>query len=681
VGAGEVAIDPKDPNVLYASLYARRRTPWSFAAGTDATEGKDLGGVFKTTDGGATWQKLTKGLPGSTGRIGLSVFLKDPKIVYAVVQSGEGGGGGIDDLRSKTGGVFRSEDAGASWTRMSGLDPRPFYFSQIRVHPEKDQLVYVLGFSLHVSEDGGRTWREDRFDKVHPDCHALAIDPRTPSRMLIGNDGGVYQTYKGGESWQMLNVFTAGEFYRIAVDSSTPYRICGGLQDNLNWVGPSRTTNKDGILNSDWINLGGGDGFYCAFDSEDPNLVYTESQSGVAFRLDLKTGQEKRLRPEPGEGQTGFRFHWNTPLIGSRHGKSLYIAGNRVFELTEHGEHWRIISPDLSAQDPKKTAAVGSGAETYGVVYTLAESPVKAGVLWAGTDDGKLWRTENSGGDWTDLTTSLPAAAKGQWLSRIEASFSSDKIAYLAVDAHRFGNYAPLAFRTSDAGHTWQSIASDLPTEGPVKVVREDPVNPALLFAGTEFALFSSLDTGAHWTKLGGLPTVAVDDILVHPRDHDLVIATHGRSLYVIDDITPLEGLTPEVRAQDAHLFAPRSARGAHLLPGFTAWTGNSGVYKGANPPEGTILTAYIKEYTGDPVKIQITRTGGQPVANFTLAGHPGLNRTSWDLKPTKDLLSEYMGEGAKFVPAGSYTATLTAGKTKVEQTFPVELAPGVETR
>jgi photosystem II stability/assembly factor-like uncharacterized protein len=682
VGACEVTLDPVDPETVYAALYARRRTPWSFASGPAATEGKDVGGIFKSTDGGATWRKLANGLPPATGRIGIDVSRKNPRIVYAVVQSLEGGTNDSAGVRSRKGGVFRSDDGGESWTRTSPLNPRPFYFSQIRVDPENEQRIYVLGFALHVSEDGGRSFREDRFEKVHPDLHALAVDPRSPRRLLLGTDGGVYQSFNGGESWEHLSRIAAGEFYRITADDAVPYRVCGGLQDNQTWVGPSRTRTKDGIVNTDWIDLGGGDGFYCAFDAEDENLIYAESQEGFIQRTDLKSGEIRSLRPQPEEGQAGFRFHWNSPLIASRHNKGvLYLAGNRVFKLTGKGEDWTLISPDLTARDPDRIGASGSGAENYGVVYTLAESPLRAGLLWAGTDDGKLWVTEDDGGHWTDLTANLPAAAKGEWISRVEAGAHDPRVAYLAVDAHRGAGYKPLAWRTADGGRSWQDIASNLPPDGPVKVVREDVVNASLLFAGTEFGLFASLDRGGHWTRIGELPTVAVDDILVHPRDHDLVIATHGRSLYIIDDIRPLQELTPEVLAKDAYLFPPAPATAFVMLPGSADWAGKA-VFRGENPPEGAQITYFVKTYTGEPVKIAISAAGGgPPVANLTGPGTPGLSRVTWDLKPSKDLLTDYGGEGQKPVRSGEYTVTLTYGKAKQEQKLRVETAAGIETR
>jgi photosystem II stability/assembly factor-like uncharacterized protein len=681
VGCGDVALDPSDPGTLYAALYARLRHPWSFSSGPQVTDGKDLGGIFKSTDGGATWKKLEKGLPGATGRIGLSVFRKDPKILYAIVQSNESGTPGLFEVRSKSGGVFRSADGGETWTRTSPLDPRPLYFSQLRVDPENSDRVYVLGFGLHVSEDGGKSFREDRFEKVHPDNHALAIDPRRPERLLLGTDGGVYQSFDRAKTWAYLNRFAAGEFYRINLDDSVPYRICGGLQDNLNWVGPSRTKSKDGIVNSDWINIQGGDGFSCVFDPEDPNIVFAESQEGELHRFDLRSGAVKRLRPEPAEGAPAYRFHWNAPLIGSRHEKGvMFLGGNRVFRLATKGETWKVISPDLSTQNAARMTAVGSGAENYGVVYTLAESPLQKGLLWAGTDDGKVWVTTDEGANWTDLTANLPPSAKGLWMGRIDASWHDPKVAYLAVETHFFGKYEALAFRTADMGRTWQSIAGDLPAGEPVKVVREDPRNPDLLFAGTEFGLFVTTDRGAHWTKLGELPTVAVDDIAIQQRERDLVIATHGRSLYVIDDIGPLEDLTPEAAAEPVHLFAPLSAFGYEPLPGTEDW-GGAAVYRGENPKVGALLTWWVKDFTGDEIKIEITNALDQPVAKFKVGGTPGFGRLVWDLKPTKDVLNDYGGEGKRFVRPGEYKVTLKRGEAKSEQKLSVSIAEGIETR
>lgn len=683
LGCGDIAIDPRNANTIYAVLYARQRTPWSFAAGPDATGGRDAGGIFRSTDGGATWTKLTKGLPSRLGRIGLAVFPKNPKIVYAIVESSEGGSTSLFDVNSKAGGIFRSDDGGDSWTRQNALNPRPFYFSQIRVHPENDQKIYVLAFSIHLSEDGGRTFREDRGQKIHPDLHALAFDPETPNRMLLGTDGGVYMTYDDAANWIHVNTMAIGEYYRINVDDSRPfYRICGGLQDNLNWVGPSGMMTKDGIQNADWINIQGGDGFYCVFDETIPDLVYTESQSGFAHRFDLRSGAITQLRPEPAEGQAAFRFHWNSPLVGSRakDGK-LYLGGNRVFELTSQGERWEAVSPDLSTKDPEKTTTTGSGAETYGVVYSLADSPARPGMLWAGTDDGKVWIGQNAGEQWVDVSAGLPPAARGQWVARVEPGHHDDKVAYLAVSAFRSGNYAPLVYRTADQGKTWQSIGDGLPKDEPVRVVREDPFNPDLLFAGTEFGLYASLDRGATWTKFGGLPTVPVDDLLVHPRTRDLIIATHGRSLYIVDNIRALEELTPAVRAKAAHVFPIAEAWGFEPFPGWSDWQGSSGTFRGQNPPVGALIDLWIQEYTGDGVTIAIKDAAGMPIANLSAPGTPGLSRVVWNLKQSQDLLSPYGGQGQTFVAPGVYDVTVSYGGVTETQRVNVTIAPGLKTR
>ena len=682
VGGGDIAIDPSDPNVLYAALYARLRRPWSFLSGADYTDGKDLGGIFKSANGGKTWKKLAEGLPPRTQRIGLSLFAKDPKIVYAVVQSDAGGSAGIDSPYSKEGGVFRSGDAGEHWTRTSKLDPRPFYFSQIRVDPANDKLVYVLGFMLHVSEDGGKTWREDRFKNVHADNHALIIDPRNTAHVVLGTDGGIYQSFDRASAWQHVRNVPAGEYYRINVDLSTPYRICGGLQDNESWITPSAVWSKDGITNGAGFNISGGDGAYCAFDTMDPNIVYAESQNGTLFRLDLTNGETKDLQPAPSEGRNAFRYHWVSPFVPSVHVKGLiYHAGNRVFKLTERGDKWQPASPDLSSRDYDKMTVTGSGAEDYGVIYAFAESPAKAGVLWAGTDDGKLWRTENDGATWTELTSSLPGAVKGLWISRIEAGAFDPQVAYLAVDGHRTGNFGTFAYRTADGGKSWQSLAGDLPADQPVKVIRESSKNANLLFAGTEFALWASVDRGAHWQKFGALPTVAIDDILLHPRDRDLVIATHGRSLYIVDDVHALEEFTPAVADDAAHLFSIRPAFGRYPLPGWEGSDGNS-LFRGTNPPMGAIVQFYVKRFTGDDVKISIQNAAGRTVANLSAPGAPGFGRVVWDLRPTKDVLNEYGGEGSdKFLPGGEYTVTMTIGKVKQTQKLTVMIAPGIETR
>src|SRR6266403_1993866 len=688
---GRIIVHPSKPEVAYV------------AAGGHLWADGDERGLFKTTDGGASWAKLTNGLPAQTGRIGLATGASNPRVVMAVVQSYEGGSSSITDLRSKSGGVFRSENGGESWTRVSAIDPRPFYFSQIRIDPANDQRVYLLQFALMVSDDGGRNFREDLSEKVHPDCHAFAIQPGTApppkppkpedkgkppkppvcQRLLLGTDGGVYQSFAAGKGWEHLNRIPAGEFYRLTLDDTKPYfRIAGGLQDNENWVGPSGVQSKEGIRNSDWIALAGGDGFYVVFDPSDRDLFYADSQQGEVHRLNLRNGELRRLRPEPLEGQPRYRFHWNSPLIGSVHKPGvIYLAGNHVFRLTDHAEKYAVISPVLTRNDPARTTAAGSGAENYGVVYSLAESPKRAGLLWAGTDDGRLWVTENDGGKWTELTNNLPEPARGQWVTRIEPSHLDANVAYVSTSAYTAGDDHPMILRTADLGKTWQPVTGDLPANAPVEVVREDLVNPRLLYAGTHFGLFASFDQGTHWIRIGDVPAVRVDDVQIHPHTSDLVIGTHGRSIAILDDTVPFREFTSEIAAKLAHLFSVRSVTGAYLQPGFVDANGK-GVYRGANPPEGALFTVWAKEFTGDEIKITVTKSTGQPVANLKAPGVPGFTRLNWDLRPTKDVSVEYGGDDPKrLLPAGDYTAELSFGTLKMKQNFHVDIAEGITPR
>jgi len=702
-GCCDVVLDPANPEVVYAALYPRQRTPWSFTSGPGLTGGEDVGGIFKSTNGGASWKKLTDGLPAQTGRIGLAVSASNPRVVLAEVESYEGGSSSIRDLRSKSGGVFRSENSGEKWTRVSAINPRPFYFSQIRIDPANDQRIYLLQFALLVSDDGGRNFREDLSDKVHPDCHAFVIQPGTVpppkppkpedkgkppkppvcQRLLLGTDGGVYQSFAAGKGWEHLNRIPAGEFYRLTLDDTKPYfRIAGGLQDNENWVGPSGVQSKEGIRNSDWISLAGGDGFYVVFDPSDHDLFYAESQEGEVHRINLRNGELRQLRPEPPEGQPKYRFHWNSPLIGSVHKPGvIYLAGNHVFRLTDRAEKYAVISPDLTRNDPARTTATGSGAENYGVIFSLAESPKRAGLLWAGTDDGRLWVTEDDGGKWTELTDNLPEPARGQWVTRIEPSHADANVAYVATSAYRAGDDRPMILRTADLGKTWQPVMGDLPANAPVEVVREDLVNPKLLYAGTHFGLFASFDQGTHWIRIGDVPAVRVDDVQIHPRTSDLVIGTHGRSIAILDDTVPFREFTPEIAAKAAQLFSIRSVTGAYLPSGYADWNGK-GVYRGANPPDGALFTVWVKEFTGDEIKIAVTKSTGQPVANVKAPGAPGFTRLNWDLRPTKDVSIEYGGDDPKrLLPAGDYTAELSFGALKMKQNFHVDLAEGITPR
>ncbi len=682
-GACDVKLDPSDPDTVYAAMYARRRTPWSY-------EGiSDKGGIFRSTDAGATWQKLSNGLPERTGRIGLAVAPSRPALLYAVVESDQGGGGkSIFDDRSAAGGLFRSEDHGDHWVRVNSLDFRPFYFSRLAVDPTDPQRVYVLGWDVTVSDDGGRTLRRLGGDGVvHVDHHAVAINPEDPSRVLVGNDGGVYLTHDRGQTWRHLATTAAGQFYHVNTDLSDPYRVGGGLQDNGSWIGPSGTlktletmgrgNGKIGVLDRDWQYVLGGDGFRVLFDPTDPKVVYATSQGGAVVRIHLDTQLRERLRPAADEGQERLRFNWDAPFILSPFDPTvLYLGGNKVFKLTDHGRYSYPISPDLSRRQTDRIMSAGSAAETYGTVVALAESPLQQGLLWAGTDDGLIHVTLDDGKSWKDVT---PSQVKGHWISCIEPSHADATTAYVAVDGHRSDDFEPLILATHDAGQTWQEITGDLPAGGPVRVVREHPDNPDVLVSGTEFAAYLSVDGGGHWMKINGssLPTVPVYDLTFHPREDDLVAGTHGRSVYILDDAAFLGELTPQVLAEPLHLFPLREAK-PHLFGG-RGYGEGSAVFKAPNPPMGAVITYWLRDLPTEPVKVRITDEDGTEVRKLEGEARPGVNRVVWDLQADKDQRFDLPDEQTQFVPPGTYTVTVSVGDSSVHGT--VKVAPAANWR
>ena len=684
-GAVDLVMDPSDPQTLFAALYARRRSPWSYVSGGPS------GGIFRTRDGGRTWKKLTAGLPAETGRIGLDIPRKNPRVIYASIESDEGGRIAGFESKSRTGGVFRSDDGGEHWSRLSPYTPRAFYFGQIRVQPDDDQRVYLLGTDLWISEDGGRTFRAGGAKNLHPDCHAMWIDPANGEHVMMGTDGGLFVSWDRAANWDFVNNIASGEFYNIALDTRDPYRICGGLQDNQSWIGPSRTTvepepfigepRHDGILNDHWICLGGGDGFHVAVDPVNPDIVYYESQGGEINRVDLASHRERRLRPASKEGQPELRFNWNTPFLISPHDPAvLWIGGNRVFKLLDRGDRWEAASPDLTTQDPRRMVTAGSGAETYCTIVSLTESPLRAGLLWAGTDDGKLWVSGDGGGAWSDLTANLKGVPAGLYVSRIEASHHDPATAFVAIDGHRSDLRAPFLLVTHDRGRSFTSIASDLPKDAPVLVVREDPVNPRLLFAGTEFGIFATVDGGGHWTKVPGLPTVAVDDIAIHAREHDLVAATHGRSVWVLDDITPLEHWSASTPGDSVTFFPPRAATAFRIGSLGGIW--GQRLFTASNPANGAYFNYYLGSELEGGVTLTVADSAGRTVRKLKGPGTPGLHRVVWDLvpgEPTERIGRPEWNNQPALVPAGAYRVKLAAGrKVAIERTLQVRRPPGV---
>jgi len=683
-GCCDVVLDPANSDIVYAAMYTRLRKAYSFHGGGPN------GGIFRSDDAGRTFKKLTNGLPAETGRIGLDLFHADPRIVYALVES-DIGGRSINawHSHSKAGGVFRSEDRGETWTRMSNLTPRSFYFSRIRVDPKDDQRIYLPGWGLGVSDDGGKNFRAGLARIAHVDMHAMFVDPQDTDHLILGSDGGAYVSYDRGATWDFLDHMAVGEFYNIAVDMSDPYRIGGGLQDNGSWIGPSASRRRSGgdslsesgyaITNADWQFINNGDGFHVAFDPVDLNIVYAESQGGELVRVHLDTGRRRLLKPAPKEGQPQFRFNWNTPFLISRYDPTvLYTGGNVVFKLTERGDRWERISGDLSTQDLEKMTAVGSDAETYGTIVSLAESPLAPGMIWAGTDDGLIHVTTDDGRNWLDATGPLVG---GLYVSKIEPSHHERDTAYAAIDGHRSDDMEPHLIMTTDAGQSWRSIVGDLPPGAPVKVVREDQKNQDVLYIGTERAAYVTIDRGQHWIKLNGdtLPTVAVDDLVQHPREIDLIAGTHGRSIYVMDDVSPLSQLTQEVLDTGLHLFEIPPAKPRIYLPYGGLWSHR--MFRAKNPPMGARISYWLREYPGETVKIEITNKHGVTVRSLTGTNRAGVNRVVWDLQcethDRYDHPDSRLGQTV-FVPPGEYTATVQAGESKATGKFTVLPSPVV---
>ncbi len=635
-GVSDIAIDPQSPNILYAAAYQRRRTVFGYDGGGPGS------GLYRSTDGGAHWtklggEKLGKGLPttGDIGRCAVDIYRGNSNIVYALIE------------HSTLGGVYRSEDKGATWTRMSETNPRPSYFSQIRIDPNNDKKIWLGGVNMYMSEDGGKTFVQTRFHDVHSDVHAIWIDPADSDHILSGNDGGVWVTYDSGRNWRHINNLPLGQFYEIAYDFRKPYQLCGGLQDNYSWCGPSSTTQTTGIGNDNWITVQGGDGFYNRIDPSDPNIVYAESQDGNLFRRDLRTSESKFIRPqEDNDNAPRYRFQWNSPLMISPHAPhTIYYGGNYLFKSTDRGETWTRLGPDLtSGADRDKQPIMGKvpdehtlsrddGVVAWPCITAIAESPAKAGVLWVGTDDGNVQVSRDGGKTWTDVISHMPGLPKGyHYVSRIEPSHKDPAIAYIAIDDHRNADYGIYIYRTANYGDSFTRITDGIPPDaGTVHVIREDPVNEKLLFAGTEFGTFVSFDRGANWHRLkNGLPTVPVFDIQIQPRDHDLILATHGRSIWIMDDISALEQLNDGALSSDLKLFGSRPAI-EYKMANYRGFLGTSN-FLAPNAPNGLALDYYAK--SAGEVKITVADKSGKKIRELTAKADAGaINRAIWDLR------------------------------------------------
>ena len=674
-GCSDIAQDPADPAVLYATTWQFRRTPYSFESGGPGS------GIWKSTDGGDTWRRLATGLPaGELGRIALTVMPSQPATLYAVVEA------------ERT--VFlRSDDRGETWRQVSdsrAIGGRPFYFSLLVPDPKDARRIYKAGTNLLLTRDGGVTW-EGVGGWVHSDIHALWVDPGNPGHLLLGTDGGVYQSSSQGAAWTFVQNLPVSQFYHVTTDDRRPFNVYGGLQDNGTWTGPSRSPG--GIENSDWTNLGGGDGFSAAPDPNDPDLVYWEWQGGNVQRTDRRTGDAKDIRPQPGPGDPELRFNWNTPVVTSPgDGRRLYVGSQFLHRSTDRGDTWRRLSGDLTTNDPARLRQEESGgltvdnttAENHCTIVTISESPRDAKTVWAGTDDGNLQVTADEGRRWANVAPNLPGLPAGTWISCVEASSHDRLAAFATADGHQAGDRTPYVFATEDLGRTWRALATADVT-GHAHVIRQDPVNPDLLYLGTEDGLFLTLDRGRHWARFAEeFPAVPVYDLTVHRRDGALVIATHGRGIWVIDDLAPLRSLTAAALAAPVALLPSRPAvlripQGAQQFPG-DSW------YVAGNPESDARLVYYLqKRHLVGPARVEILAPDGTVLKTLPAGTRKGLNLVTWSptLRPPKVAPSPVMDPSIAFAasvgpaaPEGTYRYRLVKGDEVYEGTVDVGYDP-----
>ena len=675
-GCSDLSVDPQDPRIVYAGMWTFRRTAWSFSSGGPGS------GLYKSTDGGDTWKPVENGLPkGLKGRVAVALAPSRPSVVYALIEA-------------ETTALYRSDDSGNSWAEVNtafNLQVRPFYFAHLIVDPTDFNTVFKPGLSLTISQDGGKTFSSGGLGGgPHSDHHALWIDPRDPKLLILGTDGGVYISYDQGSRWRFVGALPVSQFYHVTYDMDRPYNVYGGLQDNGSWMGPSEAPG--GIRNKHWKNIGSGDGFWAMRDSADADYVYSESQGGAITRINVKTGESRDIKPSPGPGDPDYRFNWNTPIAQSptRPGV-LYIGGQFLFRSLDHGESWEKISPDLTTNDPAKQKQRQSGglsidnssAENHTTIFTIAESPKDSNQIWVGTDDGNVQLTRDGGKSWTLLSGGLAGLPKNAWVTTIEPSPYEAGTAFATFDNHTTGDMKTYVYETTDFGKSWKSLASEA-VAGHAHVVRQDPVNPNLLFLGTELGLYLSVDRGATWARFtGNLPKVAVHDIAIHPREGDLILATHGRGVYIVDDITPIRQLTPEIREAEV-AFLPARTAVQKIEAGIQEFAGDE-EFSGQNPDDSAQIVYYLKKrhVVGD-LKIEVLDAAGKLLATLPAGKRKGINRVPWSMRLPGPKLpagtSLVIAGGNSFagprVPIGAYTVRLTKGSQVLTQEIQVVADP-----
>ena len=594
-GIAEIAIDPTNPDILYASAHQRRRREWTYIGGGPES------GLHKSTDGGITWKANNSGLPeGNMGRIGIAVSPVDENYIYAIIEA-----------RNEKGGFFRSTNKGESWSKMSSYKTSGNYYQEIICDLKNKDKVFSMSTRLHHTIDGGKTFVRTGEKYKHVDNHCIWIDPKDENHWIVGCDGGIYETYNHAKDWNYFNNLPVTQFYKVATDNDAPfYNIYGGTQDNWSLGGPSGTLNNTGIVNSDWFVTNGGDGFESAIDPTDPNIAYAQSQYGGLIRFDKASGERVSIKPMPGRDELAYRWNWDSPLLISPHDhKTLYFCANKVFKSTNRGNDWQTVSPDLSQQIDRNKLPVmdqvwsidavmkNMSTTIYGNIVAFDESPLKQGLLYAGTDDGLIQTSKDAGGTWSSVK-SFSGIPENTRVNMIVASLYDENTVFAVFNNHRSGDFKPYLMKSTNQGKSWTSIVGNLPERGSVFAFRQDHVDPKLLFAGTEFGCYFSNDGGLKWTKLNGLPTIAVYDIELQKRENDIVIATFGRGFYVMDDYSPLRSLSKDVLAKDAYLFPIKDADlfvYANPIGGRENSSQGASMYRADNPKFGATFSLYLK--------------------------------------------------------------------------------------
>jgi len=672
-GCSMISLDEQHPQTIYAGMWDFRRKGWTFRSGGEGPKAFSGSGFFKSTDGGASWteldEKTATGLPAKPwGRIAVAVAPSKPATVYALIEA-----------EIPNDGLYRSDDGGKTWThldRSQNMIWRPFYFANLIVDPKDENKIYKTGGSFIASNDGGRSF-SNVSGGAHGDFHDVWINPDNTDQLIVGDDGGLWYSDDGGNRYWKGNNLPVSQFYHVSVDMDMPYHVYGGLQDNSSWIGDS--AYPGGVTNDRWQNIYGGDGFWVFADPADNDYVYAESQGGYIGRVNRKTLESRGIQPLPQYKEGKLRFNWNTPIHVSPNQKgTIYLGAQFLFRSRDHGQTWERISPDLTTNDPEKQKQEQSGgitvdnssAEMHTTIFSISESTKDPNLIWVGTDDGNVQLTRDGARTWKNVTANIKGLPPNAWVTSIDAGHFESGTAYATFDLHTFGDMRPYVYKTSDFGQTWTPMITPAGNvRGYAHVIKEDLVNKDLLFVGTELGLWVSLDGGRQWAqyKGGDFPNVAVRDLAIHPRDRDLVIATHGRGIWIIDDITPLRVLTPETLAKEAAFIDARPT--VQRLPAFGGWVNGDAAFTGPNPTDEAVITYYQqKRHIFGDLKIEIFDAEGKFVTTVPSSKRRGLNRATWSMRlkaprvPTAATAAFSASVGPRVLP-GNYTVKMTKGQ------------------